>query len=280
MTEILNPIEVTSVAESAHIAGGATIEGAACNEAQLLDDACFGLNGSEPLRSDLEEYIVEGRFGEMFDHPLHREVIYKPERAGVINRIITEKERSLEEAWTENDMGSFVFWHDRPYRIDALRTAILEHGIEKLWPLVGNVWTDTNSVSHHLFEWHEIWQQAYGPRGGRGHSLMVMSAKDRRAYKSLPETLLVYRGSGDENDAYAFSWTLDEKVAKWFAKRNRNDDENPYLLTARVPKDIVLAYFSSRNESEVVLWPDYVSDYIESVRQLELDECPKHYSRD
>lgn len=49
------------------------------------------------------------------------------------------------------------------------------------------------------------------------------------------------------------SWTTDIEKAEWFAKRW---DKNSKVYSAKVSKDDVLALFSSRGESELVV--DYM----------------------
>ena len=79
-----------------------------------------------------------------------------------------------------------------------------------------------------------------------------MSAKDRRTYEALPEFINAYRGCFDADDVMAYSWTLDRGKAEWFARRKRMMG-TPVVAKVNVHKSFVLAYFSDRNESEVVL---------------------------
>lgn len=101
-----------------------------------------------------------------------------------------------------------------------------------------------------------LWSHAYDNEGRFKPGFnRIMSAKERRFYKAMPETITVYRGCFDASDTMAYSWTLDRKMAEWFARRRRSQG-HPVIAKMDVPKSVVLAYFSEMNESEVVI--DYI----------------------
>jgi hypothetical protein len=81
----------------------------------------------------------------------------------------------------------------------------------------------------------------------------------RSAYRELPETVTVYRGTVQaEVDEYAFGvcWTLDRGRAVWFATKHgrfRNTRSPPVLLEAKVPKADVCGLLFDRNEREVLV---------------------------
>ncbi|MCZ7488609.1 hypothetical protein [Rhizobium rhizogenes] len=230
---------------------------------QLSD---FSLDLLDP---DLRKYVDwEGNYGPVFDHPLYRDPIMlmtaaipadypagsaSPAGLGRINQIVDLKQRSLEKYKLRQDWRSYVFTFHRPYRVDALLTVIRSVGASRLWPLIGDVWRDSESNMPSRVEWAEIWSHAYGKQGGfRPEFYRVMSAKERRFYRALPETITVYRGCFDASDTMAYSWTLDREMAEWFARRKRSQ-ENPVVARMDVHKSNVLAYFAGRNESEVVI---------------------------
>jgi hypothetical protein len=233
-----------------------------------MDIGDFTLDG---LDADLRQFVVpNGPLGPLFDHPLHRDIrmlwtANRPEMefngytqpAGLesINEIIRSKRDCLAEARAIGDWESYIFNHHRPYRIDALVEVIEEIGIQKLWPLVGYVWTDSNSVTASADEWQWVWDHCYSRRGGLSkRSRLVMSPEDRRACAALPDEFTIYRGCRFEDHAESFSWSLDRKVAVWFA--HRRDDGQPLLVTTQISRSQVLAYFSGRKEAEIVLDPN------------------------
>ncbi len=91
----------------------------------------------------------------------------------------------------------------------------------------------------------------------------LMTAEEYKQYLLLPETLTVYRGvtSHNSRNIKALSWTLDRDKAEWFAHRF---DENGTVYEAEIDKDHVLAFFTSRNEAEVVVNPAYLQNITES----------------
>lgn len=238
------------------------------------------------LAPDLHGYVDwEGTFGPIFDHPLYRDPLMlmtaaipadypegsaSPAGLGRINQIVDLKRQNLEKYRLRQDWKSYVFTFHRPYRVEALLAVIRSIGASRLWPLVGDVWQDSESNMQSWVEWAEIWSHAYDKRGGfRPGFNRVMSAKERRIYKALPETITVYRGCFDASDTMAYSWTLDREMAELFARRKRSQG-NPVVAKMDVHKSVVLAYFAGRNESEVVI--DYTfggEDY-----DIEIIELP------
>lgn len=77
-----------------------------------------------------------------------------------------------------------------------------------------------------------------------------MNARERRAFKRLPDEITVYRGVGDGNTINGMSWTLDRDKAIWFATSNT---EPPVLLTGRAKKSDAHALLLGRKEKEIVL---------------------------
>lgn len=73
--------------------------------------------------------------------------------------------------------------------------------------------------------------------------------------KALPKdsTLTVYRGQ--IGDMRGFAWTLDRKIAEKFAATGggRGKVDGGKVLTREVKRSDVIAYLTSRNESEVII---------------------------
>ena len=65
----------------------------------------------------------------------------------------------------------------------------------------------------------------------------------------------------------ALSWTLDRQTAEWFAHRF---GENGTVYEAQIDKKHIYAYFSGRNESEVIVDPSYLTNITE-VQDLSSD---------
>ena len=92
----------------------------------------------------------------------------------------------------------------------------------------------------------------------------LMTAEEYKQYRLLPETLTIYRGvtSHNSRNIKALSWTMDRDKAEWFAHRFGEDGT---VYEAEINKKYVLAFFMSRNETEVVVNPAYLQNITESV---------------
>lgn len=82
----------------------------------------------------------------------------------------------------------------------------------------------------------------------------LMSEKDYEFFKNLDDEITVYRGVTPYNsdEVKVLSWTLDKEKAEWFAHRF---DQEGTVYEARISKADIYAYFSDRNESEIIVNP-------------------------
>lgn len=76
--------------------------------------------------------------------------------------------------------------------------------------------------------------------------------------KKYPDTLTVYRGGNSASTPYedAYSWTLDENTANFFAIRRGKGPA--YIVKGEVSKKDVIEYIDGRNEEEVLVDPSKV----------------------
>lgn len=81
----------------------------------------------------------------------------------------------------------------------------------------------------------------------------LMTEEDFEYYNNLPDEIEVWRGVSPGREEYGLSWTDDYDKAIWFKRRFERDGSEGYLLSAKIKKEDVLAYFNSRNESELVV---------------------------
>jgi len=84
----------------------------------------------------------------------------------------------------------------------------------------------------------------------RADRTLLMDEDEQKQYSDLPEEITVYRGIRGRGSLKALSWTTDIAQAEWFAKRW---DKNGKVYSATVDKEDVLAVFTSRGESELVV---------------------------
>ena len=94
----------------------------------------------------------------------------------------------------------------------------------------------------------------------------MMTEDEIETLRSLPETVSVYRGvtSYNAGKVKALSWTLDQKVAQWFANRF---GENGTVYEAEISKEHILALFKGRNEWEVIVEPDHLLQLSEAMEE-------------
>ncbi len=78
----------------------------------------------------------------------------------------------------------------------------------------------------------------------------VMEQAEYEAYCKLSNEVIVYRGVAEKGTYNALSWTMDKEKAKWFSQRF---GMNGVLYSATVNKEDIFAFFSCRNEDEIVL---------------------------
>ena len=90
-----------------------------------------------------------------------------------------------------------------------------------------------------------------------------MDEEERTAHQALEDTVTVYRGVTPYNakNIRALSWTLDRKTADRFAHRF---GEEGTVYEAQIRKEHILALFTGRSESEVIVDPQHLEQIVES----------------
>jgi hypothetical protein len=183
-----------------------------------------------------------------------------------VNKVFAQKNVKVIDAWAQKDYGTYVYLYERPYRVKALQKVLTSgepKSNEEAARLVGNFWVDSENISQNRLAWRRIWRALKEPHA-------AMSSDQAVAFTALPETFEVYRGVGDQYyDTWCgLSWTVDPDKAHWFAQRSADDHDQPVVLSGHIHKQYTFAFFSSRNESEVVLLPQHIRDRKEeAVRQ-------------
>jgi hypothetical protein len=73
-------------------------------------------------------------------------------------------------------------------------------------------------------------------------------------------TLTVYRCVRNQRHRLGVCWTLDPDVALGFAARFAGHGRSGIVYAAEIDSRWVLAYFTSRNEAEVIVRPEMLSN--------------------
>jgi hypothetical protein len=115
--------------------------------------------------------------------------------------------------------------------------------------LLGKNWSCCDNISMHIDDLFE------SPFGMKCHQTIpqMMTLKERKALDQLPEVVTIYRGCYDINKQ-GFSWSLNRETAKRFPMLTRyyRADEQPYLITARVKREHIIALKLDRGEEEAI----------------------------
>jgi hypothetical protein len=226
-------------------------------------------NHLQGLHPELAAAVRQHRlFGTIIDHPLVKlnglnvEFPESFNDTGATNWVefanfnLARKQDAIRSAVVEKEWHNYVFIHERGHRFKALKK-IIDDGhaaLDHLWPVVGHTWTDSENTHEATCEWLDLWRQP--SRSKR----RAMHHEDRDTWKSLPATLTIYRGVNceDQFDAEeamldSLSWTLSRKTAVWFARRG---NRKPFVAKGTILKRHCFAYFSDRNEEEIVIDPE------------------------
>lgn len=87
----------------------------------------------------------------------------------------------------------------------------------------------------------------------------LMTDEERKRLSALDDIITIYRGVTPYNakNVRALSWTTDIKKAEWFANRF---GQSGTVYKTQISKAKVLAYFTSRGESEIIVNPKEIKN--------------------
>ena len=96
----------------------------------------------------------------------------------------------------------------------------------------------------------------------KADATVLMDQDEYTQFKALEDVVTVYRGvtSYNAKNIKVLSWTLNQETAEWFAHRFGEDGS---VYEAQIPKEHIFALFTGRNESEVIVNPNYLTDITE-----------------
>lgn len=211
------------------------------------------MNKKEPLVPELADHLCQTEHWKMLHHPLLISVPYHEQMNAVHNYQFRLKKEKAQQFLAEKNWERYVFLHERPYRVPALREAIclgLKTASPEFWELVSQIWIDTENVHQEYRTWLNIWQMP--------GSYTVMDDGERKALAALPDAVEIWRGVKCREAAQGLSWTTDKEKAEWFARRWLQSTEQPFLVSGFVARTDIKAYLLGRGESEVVCLPETV----------------------
>jgi hypothetical protein len=201
------------------------------------------MQSDEPLHPDLVEHVIPTEFGSVVHHPLVIEIAPHP---GLVNARYVAKTQQVRSARRRKDWRSFVWLHERPYRLNAFVDIHRRLDDDAYWSLLADIWIDSENIWQNTAEWILLLE---ADRAGS-----MMSPEEAEALESMPDPVTVYRGAIADRNEEGLSWTVDRERAEWFATRMASDGDVAVVLEGRVDRDLVAAYLTGRGEDEVVVF--------------------------
>ncbi len=154
----------------------------------------------------------------------------------------------------EKPMDIFVMLNT-PYQLTFLKYAEPHLSRQDFSELLGTAWITSEYANRDA----DVSRKQLVDMFKRTDPEAIMDESEREELASLDDTITVYRGvtSINKKDLRALSWTLSYETADWFAHRF---GENGKVYEAQIDKEHIFALFNGRDESEVVLDPQYLRD--------------------
>jgi hypothetical protein len=183
---------------------------------------------------------------ELIDAPILRFEGAGPDNFPVINSQYQARMAAARQALRNRDWHEYIFSHERPYRLEALRRCLScnsRDNEEACSQAVRDVWIDSENIRQHRRLWRRIWEGAN------------LTAPERTALDTMPDIVPIFRGVSRARDSNGLSWTLDREQAKSFATRYA---VNGFLCSGQVAKVGIRAILLDRGEREVIVFPDCI----------------------
>lgn len=210
------------------------------------------LEKEEELLPELEPYRHTMYSITGFTHPLFRGMIAKEGCFAYINWQYRQVTKHLEKLRKEKKYLAAILMYDLPSLLDGFITEIEGADDKTFWTCLAAVWTNGEAPWAN----RKLFLQLFN--APRPHREYLMDADERKTFKKLPDELTIFRGFGGDRGK-GLSWTLDREKAVWFAKRFHAVHGRPGRIIEGVCNKVdVIAHFTSRKESEIVIDPEKV----------------------
>jgi len=171
------------------------------------------------------------------------------------NFLLLQKKQIVEEAEKNGDWVEFVFTHERPYRVDAIKQIQSKMDDETYWQILAEVYTDSENLRQNQGSIRQLLTAKRPQREAMMHD------EEKAIVQGLPDSVTVYRGYGFTNSK-GWSWTLEKEKAVWFAERFACLGGVPRVATGKVSKKDIIAYFDGREEKEIVCDPKTILEIV------------------
>jgi hypothetical protein len=201
------------------------------------------MNKKEKLNEELIAFLDNRGYFPMLRHPLVFSVPYSEAFNAMLNVQLAEKTKKAKQYYQEKKFSSYIFIHERPYRLNALLDCVMFLEGKEYWELLSDVWVDSENIWQNIKIWKKLLKQ------NKETKHFFMSDDDKAEFDKLPEAFTVYRGYIEGKNKSGLSYTTDKKRAMWFANRF---GKNGKVAELTVSKKDVLAYTNRRDEKEII----------------------------
>jgi hypothetical protein len=158
------------------------------------------------------------------------------------NRRYQETKADCEKALAERDFVQFVFFHEGPHQVEALKGLMPRLTEAQYGRLVRRVWTESNDVIWtSISEWADLFLSL-----SNASCRHFMTRKDQKAFDALPEEFIVYRGYYPGLNEGGISWSPNREIAEGFGVDGKT------VRCKTISKSQVLGYTNVRGEQEVI----------------------------
>ena len=185
--------------------------------------------------------------------------------ADVVQAWLARRQRDAAEAARERgDLGAYLNHHAEPERVHALARVSDDLDHRTYWEQVAAQWVHDDQPSVN----GDLWRRLL--TAGRPCREAMMTEAEHAALRQRSPAFPVFRGFSPPGTPDGLSWTTDRECAVWFARwegrGHREDRRGACVVSGRVRRDDVIAYFSERDESEVLVLPeDVMHRHVEAV---------------
>lgn len=196
----------------------------------------------EKLHSELVEYFSNQPFP-MVNAPLIQSIYHTEQQNALVNAQYKSKKEALQESIKEQNWSSYIYLHERPYRLQAFLTIEDRMNNKEYWSNLSSIWIDCENPYINIDVWKLLMQS------DRKSSRSFMSGKDQRVLSSLESEITIYRGYVNKGEDVGISYTIDKDRAVWFSQRFGKDGKVKQIT---VNKSKIFAYLSGRSEDEII----------------------------
>ncbi len=240
------------------------------------------LSSITDIPSHIRRYVTQDDVCKLhfFKHPLYVSMLPLVTPLP-LEEFIQVRTDFAEKALLDDGARRYLFLHERAFR----STTFLEmyddgywqealsnpRKAREFWRCAAYVWADCEE-DEDAGIWEDILTCDIPHQG-----FMTKSA-DRKALKAMGDTITVYRGvqgqtkqDALEDGMLGFQWSLSKDIAKFFSHRFLRKPNRGFVLTATARTSDVLAYLTSRGESEVIIHPECMMQ-----ADISIEEVSKH----